>query len=320
MFFIGFYYPNHAVRWKRVKWRDGSKTRYLISNIGIVVNEKTGKIMKTNYSKGYERVCLTHNGQQKQFFVHVLVAKAFVKNPKNKPEVNHINGVKSANYDVNLEWTTRSENQIHAFKMGLVNLKDRDARQLSTDTMHKLCALLVENKKTMSQIAKEVGTTRQTVSRVMKKKHITVDGVHYDFSNYESKPVYIEFGEKNHQAKYTEADIENVCRLIDSGEHSIREVSDLSGIPYQVVRNVYYGTSWTQIASKYNFFKNKARVNEEKEKVVNKICDLLDEGYNTREVSEMLGVGRSMVRCIYSGQSWASLTKDRKFMKDKKSK
>jgi len=319
MFFIGFYYPNYAVRWKRVKWIDGSKTRYLISNIGIVVNEKTGKIMKTNFNEaGYERVNLTHNGQRRQFFVHGLVARAFVKNPKNKPEVNHINGVKSANYDANLEWVTRSENQIHAVLNGLI-IKKRGRVQIPKKTMHKMYSLIVENKKTISQIAKEVGVSRHTVSSAIKNKHALLDGISYNFEHYESKPVFTKFGEGNHEAKYTEAQIETVCQLLDSGKHSIREVSDLSEIPYQTVRNVYYGNCWIQIASKYDFFRNKTRVNTEKEKVVNKICDLLDEGYNTREVSEMLGVSRSVVRCIYSGQSWSSLTKDRKFMKNKKS-
>lgn len=69
--------------------------------------------------KGYERLQLTKNGSAKNFFVHILVAKAFITNPEDKPEVNHKNGIKADNRYSNLEWVTSSENQIHAYDNGL---------------------------------------------------------------------------------------------------------------------------------------------------------------------------------------------------------
>ena len=82
---------------------------------GTVVN-RLGRIVKQqNSNSGYLRVELGG----KKYLVHRLVAQAFIENHDNKPHVNHIDGNKKNNSAENLEWTTQSENQKHAYKMGL---------------------------------------------------------------------------------------------------------------------------------------------------------------------------------------------------------
>ncbi len=70
-------------------------------------------------SYGYAVVSLSKNGEFKPTKVHLILARLFIQNPENKRTVNHIDANKS-NYALNnLEWATDSEQQIHAFKMGL---------------------------------------------------------------------------------------------------------------------------------------------------------------------------------------------------------
>lgn len=122
------------------KFIDGYGKRYKISTFGRVKslprivkkNNRWGlaeiklkeKILNPYIEKlGYCRRTLSDGKRERKHLVHMLVAKAFIDNPQNKPCINHINGIKTDNRIQNLEWCSYSENQIHAFRTGLRNQK-----------------------------------------------------------------------------------------------------------------------------------------------------------------------------------------------------
>ena len=102
--------------WKEIE----GYPNYEVSIYGEVYSKKKGDVLEPqNNTHGYYVVTLYDNNIPKMHTVHRLVAKAFIPNPFNKNEINHINGNKKDNRVSNLEWCTSSENKKHAFKNGL---------------------------------------------------------------------------------------------------------------------------------------------------------------------------------------------------------
>lgn len=108
---------NMSEVWKDIEQFPG----YSISSEGRVRNNKTGHIRTFNPRPDtrYAKLTVRVNGEAKRSSVHRLVANAFIPNPENKPEINHINGDKFDNRKENLEWCTHSENMIHAVANGI---------------------------------------------------------------------------------------------------------------------------------------------------------------------------------------------------------
>lgn len=79
------------------------------------------KIHNTSRDGRYQAICLQVNKKQKHFYVHRLVAEAFIPNIESKPQVNHKDGNPQNNCVENLEWVTAKENIAHAYRDGLIN-------------------------------------------------------------------------------------------------------------------------------------------------------------------------------------------------------
>ena len=93
---------------------------YAITEDGKVWSYNRDKFMKTRFNRsGYEVVNLYADGMCKTFSVHRLVAQAFIPNPNDYSQINHIDGDKENNNISNLEWCTAGQNNIHAIENGL---------------------------------------------------------------------------------------------------------------------------------------------------------------------------------------------------------
>lgn len=117
---------------------------------------------------GYLKVNLYDSaGKYKKFFVHRLVAGAFIDNPEEYTEVNHIDCDKLNNTVVNLEWVDRMTNLIHSYEHGKKRCgENHGGHKLTWDDVHEI------RKKELSQkeLAKKFGVARSTISAIQSFK------------------------------------------------------------------------------------------------------------------------------------------------------
>lgn len=94
-------------------------TFYWIDESGMLLNKKTNRYYKGTLRGGYLYYDLRWNNKKYSYTAHRLVALNFIPNTNNLPVVNHIDGNKQNNHYSNLEWVTYSENNRHAYNIGL---------------------------------------------------------------------------------------------------------------------------------------------------------------------------------------------------------
>ena len=152
---------------------------YEVSSNGDVYSTKRNIVMKQHPdSWGYPRITLMKNGVKLRRSVHRLVAEAFIPNPSNKPEINHIDGNKNNNHINNLEWVTHSENIRHSYDTGL-----NDKKLYNSGKPKKRVMLLETNEifESIHDCAKRLGCTHVAVLRCVQEKSKTCMGYHITY-------------------------------------------------------------------------------------------------------------------------------------------
>lgn len=151
--------------WKPIENCDN---KYFISNFGRIKSKakKEEIILKVQLTnRGYVWVGIHYKGQ-KMYDVHRLVAKYFVDNPNNYPEVNHLDGNKENNCYDNLEWCTRSQNNLHAYRTGLrANKKFGEAYNAKKVYQYDLDGNYIAEYSSTTEIAKKLSCCPSGISQ-----------------------------------------------------------------------------------------------------------------------------------------------------------
>lgn len=152
-------------------WKDviGYEGKYKVSNLGniksLIKNIPRKPFVKAN---GY----LSLNMLGKKMYVHRAVALAFIPNPQNKPEVNHIDSDKQNNIVENLEWNTSSENHKHAASQkGYPKGENYPNSKLTNVQAAEIRERYIKQQyDTYDKLAEEYGVSRTTIIHILQGK------------------------------------------------------------------------------------------------------------------------------------------------------
>jgi hypothetical protein len=102
--------------WKKLSFLEKGEN-YSVSNFGEVINDATGLILKHAINKkGYHYISLCQNGKVKWYYIHRIIAQAFLENPRNLKTVDHIDRNPLNNTLENLRWASRSNQNVNRSK------------------------------------------------------------------------------------------------------------------------------------------------------------------------------------------------------------
>ena len=155
--------------WEPVK---NFEDRYCVSNFGRVYSIKRETIMKLSMLNGYWRVVLYDGNKTKGYYVHRIVAEAFIPNPQNKPIINHIDENRANNKTSNLEWATFSENVNHG------NRNDKVSNALSRPVICVETGIIYDSGK---QAGRKTGIDDGSINHACSGRCKTAGGFHWRF-------------------------------------------------------------------------------------------------------------------------------------------
>jgi hypothetical protein len=163
-------------------WKDvlGFENYYQVSDLGRVKSkdrwsdylsyQRKGKTLNlVQNRKGYLRVKFHIDCKEIQKTVHRLVAIAFIPNPENKPEVNHLDGNKLNNAKWNLAWATEKENTNHAIEIGLRPRNAPSTAKLTESNVLEIRKMIANGNK-LRDIAKLFPVVECTISAIKHRR------------------------------------------------------------------------------------------------------------------------------------------------------
>ena len=151
----------------------GYEGLYAITSCGKVWSYRSNRFLIPRIVNGYSQVTLRKNSKGKSYYIHRLVAEAYIPNPENKSQVNHINEIKSHNYIANLEWVTPKEN---------MNFGTRKERANRATAKKVYCVEIDKIFDSVSSAAKEIGCSAGNISNCLKGRYKTCAGYHWEYA------------------------------------------------------------------------------------------------------------------------------------------
>ena len=170
--------------WKPVAGYEG---RYEVSNFGRVKSlnyMRTGKekiLRLQNGAHNYQIVCLTKDGKERMHYIHRLVAEAFIPNPENLPQINHIDENRFNNCVENLEWCTVKYNINYGERTEKVVKKTTNGKKAKIVRQFSLEGDFVQDWPSLAELERQTGFHRGNVGKCCQCKYKSAYGFKWEY-------------------------------------------------------------------------------------------------------------------------------------------
>jgi hypothetical protein len=170
-----------------IPWKEiDNYSNYRIYNNGQIYGDYIKKYLTPSIVNGYYRVSLWRDNIGKSCYIHRLVAQLFCDNSDNKPIVNHRDGNKLNNHYTNLEWVTCSENNKHAYIIGLKKAVKRVNQYAKEDKDKRVPLRAFNNLEEAAESVKfkskgVISTIKSNISMACTGKRKTAYGYKWDY-------------------------------------------------------------------------------------------------------------------------------------------
>jgi len=150
----------------------GYEGHYSVTEDGRVWSHKRNRFLVGGDKKGYRGVLLSKPGEKRVYkTVHRIVAEAYLPNPENRPQINHIDGDKLNNAVSNLEWITAKENLLHAVDNGLYEFRKYVIpRKFDSAVAGMIRDIHRVTGKTFVQIGRAYGVSSGTIANIIHRR------------------------------------------------------------------------------------------------------------------------------------------------------
>lgn len=277
--------------WKQLYLLDNYQN-YDISNFGRVRNHSTGYIYKPSKTKGmkntYEFINIKlHNGRKLNTGIHRLVAIMFIPIPSGDKKfvVDHIDNIKYHNIYTNLQWLTESEN--------IKKSSNFIGPATPKDIVKKICELLQDGH-CICDISIECNCSELLVRDILYK--IRYKKISKDYTFPVRKP-----------------DIDllhTLCEEISNGSKTIQRIASEYKVSLHLIKNIKRGQSHKDISKDYIFPRKN---NKYDITIIRSICSLLSEGISPAKTAKKLGIPKSFVQHIASGDIYEYISDEYTF-------
>lgn len=207
---------------------------YFIDEEGRVFSTVTSNIRELksglNY-KGYPQIKL----RGKSYKIHRLVAEAFIPNPDNLPQVNHLDGCKTNNAVSNLEWANNSDNQLHAWANNLQPVRHAPNISLTQEQADMIRKEYVDLGLATAELGRKYGVSKTTIKDILNAKYYNLDKTIQPVSRAKTMP------------RFTKEEVLEIRSLYDTGKYSYNALGTMFCVNHKTIKKIIDRKSYQSI-------------------------------------------------------------------------